>query len=261
MSTPEFRRVTQTLAAVISLGAFPVVAVAQDGWSIDVGTEPSFVTVNDRSQTWWTNRLQASYRDSSVGGFFVAGESQTRESETDGLISAGGYRRLGDWTIIGQAGGGVDTDFVTQFFVEPQISRRLFGSFVGQAGYIYREFEQSRSHVGSLAGIQYFTKGELEIRTSYGRSLPLERPIRVFSLRGLWDDGSALSYGGTVAYGDNLFDAVNVPGAAGNRGWAINANTRYRFDDRNSVRLDFTVGREDPAYRQRSLGLSYRRSF
>lgn len=261
MSTLEFRRIVRALVAGISLGAFPVITLAQDGWSVDVGTEPSAVKVNDRSQTWWTNRIQATYRESAIGGVFVAAESQTREDVTDGLVSAGGYRRLGDWTIIGQAGGGIDTDFVTRFFVEPQISRRLFGTFVGQAGYIYREFQQSRSHVGSLAGIQYFTKGELEIRTSYGRSLPLERPIRVFSLRGLWDDGSALSYGGTVAYGDNLFDAVNVPGAAGNRGWAINANTRYRFDDRNSVRLDLTTGREDPAFRQHTLGLSYRRSF
>ncbi|MBA2352389.1 MAG: YaiO family outer membrane beta-barrel protein [Burkholderiales bacterium] len=259
MPTLEFRRIARALIAI--LGAFPAIVFAEGIWSIDVGTEPSFVEVNDRDQTWWTNRIQATYRDSAVGGVFVAAESQTRESVTDPLFSAGGYRRLGDWTLIGQTGGSIDPDFVSQFFIEPQISRRLFGTFVGQAGYLYREFPQSHIHVGSLSGIQYFKKGEVELRTAYGKSLPLDRPIRVWTLRGLWDDGSAWAYGGTAAFGDNLFDAVNVPGAAGNRGWAVNINTRYRFDDRNSVRLDLTSGREEPAFRQHTLGLSYRRSF
>lgn len=261
MSPPESRQIIMLLVVSASLAASPAAVVAQDGWSLDVGTEPSTVNIRDRRETWVINRIQASYRESSAGGGFIAAESQKRESLTDELLFAGGYRRLGDWTISGQAGLGIDPDFVARFFIEPQLSRRLFGTFVGQIGYLHRSYSQSRIHIGSLAGIQYFPNGEIEARVAYGKNLPLDRPIRVFTFRGLWDNGSAMGFGGSVTIGDNLYDVINVPGAAGNRGWTVNGNVRYRIDTRNSVRLDISTGREDPWFRQRTLGVSYRRSF
>lgn len=257
----EIRRATLVLVALASAGAFPSVANAQDGWSVEVGTEPSAVDIGSRHATWWTNRIRADYREPSVGGLFLAAESQRRESLTDEVLSAGGYRRLDDWTLSGQAAVGVNPDFLPRLFLESQVGRRLFGTFVAQVGYQYRSYAQSRIHIWSLAGIQYFANGEIEARVDYGRNEPLDRPIRVFKVRALWDDGSALSFGGAVAVGQNLYDALNVPGVGENNGWVVNANARYRVDARNSVRLDLTAGREDPSFRQRSLGLSYRRAF
>ncbi|MBC7782971.1 MAG: YaiO family outer membrane beta-barrel protein, partial [Burkholderiales bacterium] len=216
--------VAGTLVAV--LAAFPTIVFAEGVWSIDVGTEPSLVEVGDDDQTWWTNRIQASYRDPAIGGFWVGAESQKRESPHDETLIVGGYRRLGDWTLLGQVSGAPDPDFVAEYSIEPTVARRLFGTFVGQAGYIYRSFPDSKIHIGSLSGIQYFPEGEVELRVGYGKNKPLNRPIRILMLRGLWDDGSAFSYGGSATIGDNLFDATNVPGAAGNSGWVINGNVR-----------------------------------
>ena len=261
MSTLELRLHAWAGAALAALTFVPGMTFAANGWSIDAGIEPSTVDIGTREERWRTTRIQGAWRDQNVGGLSVAVESQKRERETDGLVSIGGFRRLDDWTLSGQISGGVDRDFIYRYSIEPQISRRLFGNFVGQAGYMYRKFDQTRVHLGTIGGTQYYANGEVEVRVSYGRNKPSDRAIKVLSLRGVRDDGSAFSYGGSATVGRNIYDAINVPGVGGNRAWIAGAFVRYRLDANNSFRLDATVGREEPSFRQRGIALSYRRTF
>jgi YaiO family outer membrane protein len=258
---PNACRATLSLIVVGSCAAWSSNGRAQEGWSVEVGTEPSFVDINGRNQTWWTTRVQGEYRDPAVGGAFVAGEIQRREGVADEVLSAGGYRRLGDWTIAGVVAGGIDADFAPRYSLEPQLSRRLFGTFVGQVSYVYRSFRDTQVELGSVGGIQYFRRGEVEARVAYGNVEPLDRVIRVYTIRGHWDDGSPLSFGGSVNVGQNLYGVINVPGAAGGDGWILNTYARYRFDRHNSARLGLTFGREEPSFRQSAVSVAYRRTF
>ncbi|MFM9435805.1 YaiO family outer membrane protein [Janthinobacterium sp. CG_23.3] len=241
--------------------ALPRSAAAQEpAWSVDAGTEPSRVSLGARDVTWWSNRLQASYRAGPDRGWYAAAESQHRKQGDDLTLSAGGFRRIDNWLLSGQVGAGVRPEFAPRFALEPQLGR-LFGKVALQAGAVYRSFPQSRVKIGSLAAILYQGGSEFELKLSYGATDPVRHHIRVAAVRATWDGGAAYSYGASVSAGRGLYDAINVPGADARRGLIVNANLRYRIDAGSSVRLDLTLGREEPSFRQRALGLSYRRAF
>jgi hypothetical protein len=115
--------------------------------------------------------------------------------------------------------------------------------------------------IGSLAALLYQGGNEFEFKLSYGTTEPVKHHIRVVAVRAQWSGRGAFSYGVGVSAGRGLYDAINVPGADARRGLIVNANLRYRIDAGSSVRLDLTLGHEDPSFRQRALGLSYRRAF
>ncbi len=260
-------RAPDTLGAALALALagggvaalLPARAAAQ-AWSLDAGTEPSRVSLGTRDETWWSNRLQASYRAGPDLGWHVGAESQHRKRGDDVTLSAGAYRRIDDWLLSGQVGAGIRPAFAPRYALEPQLAR-LFGNFALQAGAVYRSFPQSRVKIGSLAAILYQGDSEFEIKLSYGSTEPDNHHIRVASLRAVWDRGAAFSYGAGVSAGRGLYDAINVPGADARRGLIVNGSLRRRIDAGSSVRLDLTLGREEPSFRQRALGLSYRRAF
>lgn len=259
-------RAPDALGAALALAlaggaAAPLPArAAAAAWSFDAGTEPSRVRLGARDETWWSNRLQASYRAGPELGWHVAAESQHRRRGDDVTLNAGAFRRVDNWLLSGQVGAGIRPAFAPRFAFEPQLAR-LYGNFALQAGAVYRSFPQSRVKIGSLAAILYRGDGEAEFKLSYGRTDPDRHHIRVASLRAVWDRGAAFSYGAGVSAGRGLYDAINVPGADARRGLIVGANLRYRVDPASSVRLDLTLGREEPSFRQRALGLSYRRAF
>ena len=128
-------RAPDTLGAALALalaGAaaalLPARAAAQ-AWSFDAGTEPSRVSLGARDETWWSNRLQASYRAGPDLGWHVGAESQHRKRGDDVTLSAGAYRRMpGE-----DATGGRHYAEVKRMMVEPSLRGRGIGmALLGQ---------------------------------------------------------------------------------------------------------------------------------
>lgn len=229
-------------------------------WSLDVATEPSRVLLGTRNVSWWTNRIQLNARPSASTGWFVATESQKREQGTDAQLSGGIYGHAGSWIWSGQISGASDPQFLPRYSFEPQIGRQ-FGNVLVQGGAVYKQFADSRVRIATLGLIAYRGDSELELKVHYGNSEPFDRHIRVATLRATWDRGGRFVYGAAVSAGQSLYDSSNVPGVSGNHGWVAAINMRYRINARDSVRIDLSEGREDPGFRERKIGLSFRKSF
>lgn len=248
------------LGLALAAGVADARADEPASWSLDAATEPSRVTLGARDVTWWTNRIQLNARTAPSTGWFVATESQKREQGTDAQLSAGVYGRVDQWTWSGQVSGASDPRFLPRYSFEPQIGRQ-FGNLVVQGGAVYKRFADSRVRIATLGVIAYRGESELEFKLHYGKSEPFDRHIRVATLRGTWDRGGRFVYGAAVSVGQSLYDSSNVPGVSGNHGWIAAINMRYRINDRDSVRIDLSEGREDPMFRERKIGLSFRKSF
>ncbi len=243
------------LAPLLGLGC-----AAEDPWSVELRTEPSRVEIGASRSTWWTSQVQALYRDPERGGGFLSAEAQQRGSRTDTLLSAGGYLRRGDWTFWAQGAAGPDPVFVPKLALEAQAARKVAGGLHLAAGVQRLEFPLANVRLASVAAFYYFAAGELELRVRQGRNQTFDHAIQARMLRWLLDRGGTFAFGGTAVVGHNLFDTLAIP-VEGGRGWTANANLRWRIDPRDSLRFDAGVGREAPGFRQRLLGISYRRSF
>lgn len=244
------------------LGAGVMDARADDlsGWSLDVATEPSRVSLGTRDVSWWTNRVQLSARTAPATGWFITTENQKREHGSDTQLSGGAYGRAGHWIWSGQVSGASDPQFLPRYSFEPQIGRQ-FGDIVVQGGAVYKRFSDSRVRIATLSVVAYRGDSELEFKLQYGSTEPFDRHIRVATLRGTWDRGARFAYGAAVSMGQSLYDSSNVPGVNGNHGWIAAVNVRYRITDRDSVRIELSEGREDPMFREHKLGFSFRKSF
>lgn len=254
---PGFGVLAAALLAATTFGPSP--ARAEGSWYGEARTEPSAVNLGGTPSTWWTNRLQAGTRE-EAGALFLAAESQTRDSGTDVSVSGGGHRRLGAWTLSGEAGAGIDALFVPRLALEARVARIVAGTLVAQLGYRYLDFPTSTVSIVSPSASYYFPRGWVELRFDAGRNASLDHDIRVAVLSGRWDGKGSLSAGGGAAYGDFLYDALGVPGPGG-RGWNVHVFGEVRLDPRSTLRLDLAAGQEEPSFRQRTLGLAFRRTF
>jgi YaiO family outer membrane protein len=251
-------RIALTLAAIACCAkAYP--AADAGVWSVEARTEPSAVSIGPVRTTWWTNRLLAEYRYVN-GNVFFAGETQRRGSETNTLLSGGGYRRFDDWIVTAEGAAGIDPVFVPRVAFDGRLARRLIGNTWGRLGYQYLDYPLTHVQLWTASFLRYQGGNEFEASLKYGRNQAFNHEIQVVLLRGLWDDGSAISYGAIAAVGRNLFDVLAVP-VEGGRGWTANVNARYRLDDQNSIRLDLGIGYEAPSFHQRTVALSYKKSF
>lgn len=237
-------------------------AGAQPGprYSLDLGTERSHLRWAVRDATWWTNRVQLNVRQSPESGWFAAAETQKRERDTDATVGAGLYRRTGPWLWSGQLHAAPGASFLPRYAIEPQLGMQL-GSSVLQAGYIYKSFDASLVRIATFSVAQYVGDSEIELKLAHGSSQPFDRHIRVATLRGVYDPAGAWSVGASASAGKGLYDILNVPGTSGNRGWITSANVRYRLDASSSLRVDVGAGHERPGFRERRIGLSFRKSF
>lgn len=247
------------LAGAVALMVLP--ARADGAWYGELRTEPSSVHIHGHGVTWWTSRAQLGFRDDPRGAAFGAVEVQRRGELTDSSLQAGGHRRLGDWTVGGQASVGLDAVFVPELAVEAQLSRRMVGGFVAQLGYRHLRFVPTDVDLVSPAAFYYFASGWVEARFDAGRNHAFDHDIRVGLLRARWDRSGKWAAGVGLAVGQYLYDALGVIGGDGGDGWTAFVHGELRLSPRDALRLDLSAGEEGPAFRQRSVGLSYRRGF
>jgi YaiO family outer membrane protein len=245
---------------LLLLGCASAEAQQTPAYSIDAGTERAHLSWTARDANWWTSRLQLHARQAPGVGWFVLAESQKRERDTDVGLGAGAYGRVGRWLWSGQLAAGPGANFLPRYAIEPQIGVQLDRAIV-QVGYIYRSFHISLVRIATFSVTHYVGDSEIELKLAHGSAQPFDRHIRVATLRGRYDLGGAWIVGASASVGKGLYDILNVPGTSGNRGWSTSINVRYRFDAINSLQLDLGAGHENPGFRERRVGLSFRKSF
>jgi YaiO family outer membrane protein len=253
-------RVASLACRLLLFGCASAEARQAPSYSIDLGAERSHLVWAGRDVNWWTSRLQLNAREAPGKGWFVAAESQKRERDTDVALGGGLYGRAGPWLWSGQLSAAPGASFLPRYAIEPQVGVQL-GSSVVQAGYIYRSFHTALVRIATFSATHYVGDSEIELKLAHGSTQPFDRHIRVATLRGLYDPGGAWNVGASASVGKGLYDILNLPGTTGNRGWTTSVNVRYRIDTVNSLRLDLGAGHENPGFRERRIGLSFRKSF
>ncbi len=241
---------------------FPLQAAAQEwAWAVQADAERADVSISGSKFVWWTGRLQLSYRNENEGGVFFTVEHQDRETAEDTTISASGYRRLGDWTLSGQAGVTPNADFNWEYMGEVNVARRLVGTLVGSLGYQYLRFTTTTVHLFTPALTYYHARGEVQAKGFIGRDQDLRPKAQALLLRAQHDVSERVRLHGGVAIGEGIFDVTSLAEKAPPPGWIVFLNPEFRLTSKDSIGVVFLRGHENPDFEKRSLGLYYRRVF
>jgi YaiO family outer membrane protein len=233
---------------------------AQSSRSIVFGVERSLVTIGDAVTHWDTARLQASLVRPKAGGWYAVIERQRRGQLSDVVVKTSAYRRLGDWTIAGGAGGSVHPSFLYRASAEAEVSRRIAGTLVGSMGYRYLGFAAATVQQWQPALTWYHTRGEISGRmylTHKGAGVPSSV---TGTLSTLFDVSPRVRLGASVAYGDRIFDVAALPTAHAAASMA-NARVRFGLTSHDFVEVGAGAAQEHPSFTQRTLSLVYRRVF
>jgi hypothetical protein len=234
-------------------------AAAQEQWSVEVRTEPSAVHIGERDVSWWYNRMEVRYQAASKDMVYLAGETQTRDAVTNGMVILGGYARRGNWFYFAEGRAGIDPTFLYKASAEGQAGYLLHHTLVA-LDYRFLDYRATTVHLGTASATQSFPWGETEVRLAYGENTALGRPIRSAVVRALWFTTPRVWLGIGAAYGTRLFDAVAIE-LGQNEGWTAFANARWQWSDQDTLRVDFGVSHENPSFRQIGGAISYRRVF
>ncbi len=237
-------------------------AAAQEwAWAIQADTERADVSLGGNKFVWWTGRLQLSYRNENEGGVFFTVEHQDRETANDTTISASGYRRLGDWTLSGQAGVTPDADFNYEYMGEVDVARRLVGTLVGQVGYQYLRFTTATVHLFMPALTYYHARGEVQAKGFIGRDENGRPKAEAVLFRAQHDVSEKIRLHGGVAIGEGIFDITSLAEKAPPPGWVVFLNPEFRLTPKDTIGLVLLRAHENPDFEKRSLALYYRRVF
>ena len=257
---------SRLLLSLVALFLLPLVSpvAAEDWkWSVDIGAERADVSISGHDAVWWTERFQLTYRNEAKGGAWLQLENQSREENTDTTVHAGGYWRLGAWTLLGQVGVTPNADFNYKFLGEAEVSRRLVGTLVGQLGYRYLEYPGTTVHLFSPALTLYLPRGELQAKGFIGRGTDFEPKAAVVMVRGVWDVTQTLRLHAGLSVGEGIFGVTQGVFGTGELpdGWVAFVNPEVRLTSKDTIGGAFIRGHEEPRFEKRSLGVYYRRVF
>lgn len=251
-----------SLAVILSIAILVSSAAlqAQGQWSGDLGIERSSVTIDQTDDTWGTERVQALYRDPLKGGFFFGFERHTRFDDVDGVAVAGGYRRLGDWTLAGNVGVSPDASFYARQSAELEVSRRVAGTLVPSVGYRFLNFSEARVHIVSPGATYYFARGEVHGRVSLSRNESLEVGAQSFLGRGQYQLYDWLRLSGGVSVGEAIFDITRLQDQPSD-GWLVYGEALVRLHESGALGIVLGAAHEEPFFDRRNLGLYNRQWF
>jgi YaiO family outer membrane protein len=236
------------------------VAFQTKGWSFDIGVERSDVEIDEDDAVWGRERAQVGYRDPAKGGLFLAFERHTRDGLTDAVMIAGGYRRLGDWTVFGRVGFTPKADFYFRQAIEAEVSRRAVGTLVVHMGYRYLNFPAGEVHVLTPAATYYFAKGDVHGRAFLVNNPTLDVGSSSFLFRGNYQVRPRIRMSGGVAFGERIFDVTSLPNEPA-EGWLVYLEPLFGITEKDAIGFQVGLAHEEPYFDRWTLGFFYRRTF
>lgn len=239
----------------------PSLAMAQEeSWSIEVGSERALVSMGEARFLWGVDHLRFAHRRPGRGEAFLQFELQRRDRLTDGVLVFGAHRRLGPWTLAGEAGITSAPDFYYRHREELEVARQVSTNLVAHLGYRHLRFHSESVHLLSPAVTLYFSRGEIHGRAFLGRSPKRESHSNALQFTVRSRPTPSVELFGGVALGRGIFDVTSLAGAAPG-GWVAFFNPSLRLSTRNLLGVVVSAAHEDPAFERRSLGVYYRRAF
>jgi YaiO family outer membrane protein len=262
----SFARVA--VALVMATVLVPAAALAQSTaapappprWSIQVAGEHSAVTDGSFETVWSSQIATVGFLDEAAGGWHASVERQTRGDLRDMVVTTGGYRRLGDWTIGGTVSASPDPSFWYRRAFDGELSRRIVGTVVASAAYRFMDFPAVSIHQLQPAITWYNPRGDLQARVYVTRNTTQQRTTFALLVRSTTRLNEHTTVVGAVAAGDRIFDIASLAyGTASS--WTARGGLRLDLTRRNQIEIGGGYASERPAFTQRTIALSYRRAF
>ena len=251
------RLATVALGALLAGGSAAGPAAAEGGW-LEIGGERAGVSIGESA--WWAGRVEAAIRREGRGGASLTVEPLARFGMRDVALGAAGYRIAGPWTMSARVGHTPGADFSPALALEGEVARRLVGTWVGHAGYRLLRFPGATVHVISPAATWYGSRGEVHVRGYVSRNATAGTSGDALLLQASWQVSSRVRMLAGASRGERIFDFAPLSDRPA-PGYVVFAGARLRATVRDTVGIDVRVAGEQPGFRQRAFGLSYRRSF
>ena len=258
--TRAARSLAVTLLVAATLVA-PAAAQQGQGWFAQLGGERSSVTLQGIDTTWGSETLAFGLTRPEAGGWRAYGERQERGDLVDYAFGASAYRRLGDWTVAGGAAGSSDASFWFRRAFDAELSRRIVGTRVASTAYRYMAFTTVNVHQAQPALTWYNPRGEVQLRTFITRNATLERTSWAGLLRTTVRLDDRVTLTAALAGGDRIFDIASLALDAGTESWTARGGVRFALTPHDEIEVGGGFAGENPGFRQRTLALSYRRTF
>lgn len=218
------------------------------------------MTIDEVPTTWSQQTLTVGFLRETEGGWRAVAERQERSGVTDYVFSAGGYRRLGDWTVAGSVAATPQADFWFKRAFDVEVSRRVVGTVVASAAYRYMDFPTAEVHQVQPALTYYHARGDVEARVYATQNSNWDHPSFTVLLRTAFRMNRRLELSGAVARGDRIFDIASLADG-GASAWTARVSLRVLVSARNEIAIGGGLAHEEPAFSQRTLTLAYRRLF
>ncbi len=222
--------------------------------------ERSSVSNGPAETVWATETVTIALADEAVGGWYGSVERQSRGGLNDTVFGTSAYRRLGDWTIGGGASASPSSTFWFRREADAELSRRIVGTIVLSTAYRFMDFPTAAIHQVQPAVTWYNPRGEVQARVYLTRNATHDRTSPAVLARSVVRLNKGVAVTGIFAAGDRIFDIASLAfGTA--RSWTARGGVRLNVSARNAVEIGAGFAHEEPGFSQRTIALSYRRSF
>jgi YaiO family outer membrane protein len=253
-------RLILVLGALLSAAPTVATAQTQPGWSLQFIGERSAVTNGSVKTTWDSAIVTVGFLDEAAGGWHLSVEREERSGVRDMVLTTGGYRRLGDWTISGSVSGSPDSSFWYREAFDGELSRRIVGTIVASTAYRYMGFGSATIHQLQPAVTWYNPRGELRAGVYVTRNATFHRTSLSLLVSSTTRLNGHTAVFGAVAAGDRIFDIAALPyGTASS--WTARGGLRLDLSRHNQIEIGAGCAGENPSFVQRTIALAYRRAF
>jgi YaiO family outer membrane protein len=233
---------------------------AQTGAFVEGAGELSPVSIGKANMTWQVAHAAAGVQQDGQFGWNASVDRQQRARLVDWSFGAGGFRRVGAWTLRGAGAFANQPDFLFRRSVEGELSRSVVGSLVLSGAYRHLEFRTASVHIAQPAVSWYFPRGDMELRSFIVRNTTSGAHATTMLLRGGVDTSPRIRLAGGVAIGSRIFDVAAIPNAEEDA-WVAFGSARFTMSPQWAVELGIGGAREDPLFSQRTASVRVRRMF
>jgi len=237
-----------------------VPANAQDGPFVEATAELSPVRIGEYASTWRAGRLAAGVQNDGRFGWNASAERYQRGDLVDWTFQTAGFQRAGAWTWGGSVGYANAPHFLYHRSFEAELSRRVVGGFVAQAGYRYLEFPSTTVRIVEPGASWYFSRGEIGAQGFLVRNQLLPQESSAVLVRSAVSVSPRVTLSGGAAVGARIFD-VDTFGHGSHDAWQAFGSMKVRASSHWTLELVAGGAHEDPLFAQQSVATRVRWGF